>query len=206
MKLVKSYTDDELVAALATRLPGQELISATRFLFRQYFEPLRTYVTQHQGTQQDAEAIFQEVVVTFIELVRLNKFHGQWPVETLLPALNRALWQQELKKWGREIIPRKNDGEGKEEDAPDVSHLVAGRESRQQALNMVERLDDSSKKILLAFYYENAPMKQILRLTGYNNEQAACLKKDKALKQLEQMLTANPGMAKKIKSALHYER
>jgi hypothetical protein len=206
MKLVKSYTDDELREALTIGQPGQELISATRFLYRRYFEPLRTYVTQHQGTQQDAEAIFREVVATFIELVRLNKFHGQWPVETLLPALNRALWQQELKNRRWEKIPLKNDGEGKEEDGIDVSQFVTGREGRQQALNMVERLDDSSKKILLAFYYENAPIKQILRLTGYNNEQAVCLKKDKALKQLEQMLTANPGMAKKLKSALHYER
>jgi DNA-directed RNA polymerase specialized sigma24 family protein len=200
MELVKKYTDEELVAALQS---GRELNAAVRFLYDQYFGHLRGYILQNQGSRQDAEETFQEVVVTFIELVRLKKFQAGPSIETFLTALNRQIWLQELIHRGGEtpFLPLEET-----KQHPDVSHYIAGRESRKQIMDMVERLEDSGKKILLAWYYEKAPMKQLLKISGVEDEQALRNKKSKSLRQLEQMLTANPAMAKTLKSALHYER
>ena len=73
MEVVKSYTDTELVAALQS---GTALNPVVKFLYKEYFEFLAIFIKQHQGTQQDAEDIFQEVMINFIEIVRLNKFRG----------------------------------------------------------------------------------------------------------------------------------
>ena len=87
----------------------------------------------------------------------------------------------------------------------DAAQKIAGRESRKQVMDVVEKLGEQCKKILLAYYYEDRSMKEIVDIAGYDSEQVVRNKKYKCLKQLEQMLTADPNMAKTLKKALNYE-
>ena len=202
MEVVKTYTDAELVTALQS---GENLNPVVKFLYRDFFEFLAIFIKQHQGSQQDAEDIFQDVVVSFIEIVRMNKFRGDSSVKTFLYALNRNAWFNELKRKGRADARETKFEEAKAQTDLDAAHFIAGRESRKQILEIVDKLGDSCKKILLAFYYENLSMKEILQSSAYENEQVVRNKKYKCLKQLEQLLTANPVIAKTLKSALQYE-
>lgn len=202
MEVVKTYTDTELVAALQS---GTALNPVVKFLYKEYFEFLAIFIKQHQGTQQDAEDIFQEVMLNFIEIVRLNKFRGDSSVKTFLYALNRNAWFNELKRKGRADSRETKFEETKDKTDMDAAHFIAGRESKKQVLDIVDKLGDACKKILLAFYYENLSMKEILESSNYENEQVLRNKKYKCLKQLEQLLTANPNIAKTLKSALQYE-
>ena len=43
---------------------------ALRFLYHEHFELLSRYILNNSGNEQDAEDIFQEVVVAFINLVQ----------------------------------------------------------------------------------------------------------------------------------------
>ena len=72
-------------------------------------------------------------------------------------------------------------------------------------MEIVARLGEGCKKILLAFYYENLSMKEILAQTEYESEQVVRHKKYKCLKQLEQMLVENPNMTNTLKTAVNYE-
>jgi hypothetical protein len=47
-------------------------------------------------------------------------------------------------------------------------------------------------------------MKEILATMNYENDQVLRNKKHKCLKQLEQMLTIDPALAKTLKDALQY--
>ena len=98
MEVVKNYTDSELLEALRS---GRGMNPVLKFLYRQNFEVLKVYVIQNSGSEQDAEDIFQEVLVSFIELVRLEKFRGDSSVKTFLYALTRNTWLNELKRKGR---------------------------------------------------------------------------------------------------------
>ena len=80
---------------------------------------------------------------------------------------------------------------------------MAEREGKQAVLNVVERLGETCKKILLLFYYENLPMKDIVNATDFENDQVVRNKKYKCLKQLEQMLEANPILKQTLKNLLH---
>lgn len=202
MEVVKNYTDEELLAAIKS---GRDVNPVLRFLYRQYFEGLRIYVEQNNGRHQDAEDIFQEVLVSFIELVKLDKFRGDSSIKTFLFSLNRNIWLNELKRKGRAQARESKYEKGKDDQAPDTSVVIAGRESRRQVMEIVGRLGEGCKKILLAFYYENLSMKEILAQTDYESEQVVRNKKYKCLKQLEQMLVANPNMANTLKTAVNYE-
>jgi len=85
----------------------------------------------------------------------------------------------------------------------DTSHFIADREGKSEVLKVVGKLGETCRKILLLFYYENLSMKEILEATDYETEQVVRNKKYKCLKQLEQMVNANPALKQTLKNLLH---
>jgi RNA polymerase sigma factor (sigma-70 family) len=204
MKIVRKYTDTELIEAIKS--PQKvDLDDAIKYIYRAYFDILKIYTCQNSGSEEDAQDVFQEVLVAFIDLVQKDKFRGASSIKTFLYTMNRNIWLNELKKRGK--AEKRHVIFENEKDAAimDVSHFIAQNETRRQILNIIDELGETCKKILLAVYYENLPMKEILESVAYETEQALRNKKSKCLKQLEQLLTANPIMAKTLKAALQYE-
>ena len=83
--------------------------------------------------------------------------------------------------------------------------MISNREARKQVFNIIESLGEVCKKILLAFYYENLPISEILTRLDYQNEQVVRNKKAKCMKSLEEKFSADPALAQKFKSALQYD-
>lgn len=202
MEIVKKYTDSELIAAIQS---SKNIDPAVKFMYREYYEMLKVYTCRNSGSDQDAQDIFQEVLVAFIDLVQKGKFRGESSIRTFLFSMNRHMWLNELKKRGRTEKRDTVFENEKDTTLPDVSHVIAQAEMQQQVLDIVEELGETCKKILLAFYYDNLSMKEILAALPYESEQVVRNKKYKCLKQLEQLLTANPNLAQTLKTALNYE-
>jgi RNA polymerase sigma factor (sigma-70 family) len=202
MEIVTKYTDTELIKALKS---PKTIDGAIKFMYREYYQFLKIYTCQNSGTEADAEDVFQDVLVAFIDLAQKDKFRGESSIKTFLYSLNRNIWLNELKKRGnaekRDAIFEKE----KDTTLMDVSQLIAQNETRRQILSVVEELGETCKKILLAFYYENLSMKEILTNLHYESEQALRNKKCKCLKQLEQLLISNPNLEQTFKTALKYE-
>ena len=202
MEPVKSYSDHELMVALrASQIPD----AAIKFLYRAHYGGLSLFVRQHDGSNQDAEDIFQEVLIGFIDAVRTGKFRQESSVKTFLYAMTRNLWYNEMKKRNRTVVREMKYEENKVDADPDISEYIAARESRSQVLQIVDRLDEACKKILLAFYYENLPMREIVSKVNYENEQVVRNKKYKCLKKLAELLNEDPQLAENLKTVLHYD-
>ena len=200
MEVIKKFTDFELIQNLRSKNMINESV---QFLYRNHFESLSWFIKNNSGNQQDAEDVFQEVVISFIELVQMNKFRGESSVKTFLFSLNRNIWLNELKRKGRAVQRETTYEKGQETEEVDVSNAIVDRESRKQVMNIVDELGEMCKKILLMFYYENLSMKEILTNLEYENEQVVRNKKYKCLKQLEQMIEINPSLKKTLKNLLH---
>lgn len=201
-KAILNFSDQELIEMLKKEHFSNAAVSA---LYRNHYMILSNYIKQNQGSEQDSEDIFQEVIVTFIEVVKNDKFRGESTIRTFLYSLMRYTWLNELKRRNRTLLREEKYGMGVEGDEKDVSHFIIERESKKLVITMIERLGDTCKKILTAYYYDRLSMKEILPLVNYENEQVLRNKKYKCLKSLEQMLAANPGLAKRFKNALGYE-
>lgn len=197
------HSDQALVAALRG---GNDMDKAVRFLYRQYFDVLSIYTRQNNGTQQDAEDVFQEVVVTFIELVNQNKFRGESSIKTFLYSLNRHTWLNELKKRNRMQQRNLKFETAKGQTEADISGYIAGREARNQMMKVIEQLGDACKQVLTAFYYQDMSIREMLAVLPYENEQVVRNKKYKCLKKLEEMLHADPTLASNLKTILAYEQ
>lgn len=202
MEVVQNYTDSALVDLLRS---GKDIAPGLRFLYRYHYEAIKVYVLQNNGSEQDAEDLFQEVVLSFVELVQLGRFRGESSIKTFLYALSRNVWLNELKRKGRADARELKYEKARDTEEADTSVAMAGRESRKQVMDIITKLGESCKKILLAFYYEDKSMKEILEESEFENEQVVRNKKYKCLKQLEKMLHENPDLAKTLKSSLNYE-
>ena len=180
--------------------------AAVRMLYGSYFDFLGIYVQQHSGSDADAEDVFQEVIVAFIDLVQRDKFRGESSIKTFLFALNRNIWLNELKKRKRAAAREtKYEREQSTED-PGVAHYIGAREGRQQLMEVIGRLGSVCQQILLAYYYEGLSMKQILEQLKYENEQVVRNKKHKCMKKLDELIQSDALLANNLKAILHYEQ
>ena len=200
MELSKALSDSALVDAIKS---GQHIEPAIRSMYRDYFGSLSWYVLNNNGNQQDAEDIFQEVVVCFIELVQKNKFRGESTVKTFLFSLARHTWLNELKRRGRAWAREEKFENAQDHSAPDTSYLIADREARMEISKLVGELGEHCRTILLLYYYENKSMKEILQAMHYENEQVVRNKKYKCLKQLEEMIRERPFLKQTLINLLH---
>ncbi|WPU91566.1 RNA polymerase sigma factor [Mucilaginibacter sabulilitoris] len=200
-KVISNFSDWELIEMLK-----KEHVSnlAIGFIYRSYYAVLSNYVKQNQGSEQDAEDVFQEMIVTFIDIVRQGKFKGESTIKTFLFALNKYTWLNELKKRGRAMARDGKYENEKDTDEKDVSDFLIERDAKKMVMTLMDKLGVICRQILTAYYYDNLSMKEILPMVNYENEQVLRNKKYKCLKSLEEMLSANPGLAQQFKSALLY--
>lgn len=197
MKADKLNSDAGLLAAIRNK---DTLDGAIRYIYQQYADTISSLIVNNSGNLQDAQDIFQETVVTFIETVNKDKFRGESSVKTFLVAIARNTWLNELKRRERADHREEMYEKNRPEEEPDVSQLISEREKKQQFRDLLGKLGESCKKILILFYYENLSMKEMLDHLPYENEQVVRNKKYKCLQQLTVLLKSNPVIAKLIQS------
>ena len=200
MEPIRNFPDSELVANLRA---GKRMDETIKTIYRNHFDSLNWYVMNNSGSRQDAEDVFQEVVMAFIDLVKKDKFRGESTVKTFLYSLNRHTWLNELKRRGRALAREEKYEKGQERIELDASHLISDREGKAEVIKLVGQLGDICKKILLLFYFENLSISEILDTLDYQNEQVVRNKKYKCLKELEQMITEKPLLKQTLKNLLH---
>lgn len=198
MKKADNQVSDQ---AIIESIRSNEKIEPTvRHLYANYFESLASYVRSNNGNDQDAEDIFQECIVIFIDSVQQGKFRGDSKIKTFLYAIMRNLWLNELKRRNRALHreTRYYDENPKAEESVNAS--INENESKKQVASLVEQLGENCQKILRLFYYQELPMKEIFQEMGYENEQIARNMKYKCMKKMHALLDANEEMKKHFKS------
>jgi RNA polymerase sigma factor (sigma-70 family) len=200
MKTGVSITDTDLIEGLLNKTTEKEAIMS---LYQNYFDYLSLFVTTNNGTRQDAQDVFQEVLLSFVHMVRQGKFRGESSVKTFLYVLNRNTWFNELKRRGRAVEREKKYEEVRDHAELPAEAGIEQREASRQLIQIMDRLGENCKKILLLFYYENLSMKDIVNQFHYENEQVVRNKKYKCLKQLDVLIHEDPTLLKQLKTLLH---
>ncbi len=195
----KGFTDAEIVEALQD---ASRLDTTVRYLYQTHFESLANFIRTNSGNDQDAEDLFHETLVVFIELVKQQKFRGDSSIKTFLYAIQRNLWLNELKKRSRTSYRETTYYDKSEKYERDIQYGVAQEEARKQVLGLIDKLGENCKKILVLFYYEEMSMKDIFRQMGYENEQVARNMKYKCMKKLNDMLDSDVAVKQLFKNLL----
>jgi len=201
MDLRQQMTDEWIVDAL--KQPGQKETEAIRDLYARHYDPLCRFILQNNGSEQDADDVFQETIIAFIHAVKQGKFRGESTVGTFLFAMNRNIWRNEMKKRGRAELRETKFEQANTRIDTDAHAIMERQQSSGQLLKLMESLGENCKKILLQFYYEERSMKEIVTTLNYENEQVVRNKKSKCLKKLAEMMSSDPQLYQQFKTLLH---
>src|SRR5450432_1069911 len=92
------FSDSELVEAISEK---HLLEQAILQLYEEHAEITRSFIMSKGGTEQDADDIFQETIVSFIDCVQKKKFRQESGIQTFLISISKNLWYNELRKRAR---------------------------------------------------------------------------------------------------------
>src|SRR5579864_6098143 len=183
------FSDSELVEAIGERDMQEQAISQ---LYTDHVEITRSFIMGKGGTEQDADDIFQETVVSFIDTVQKSKFRQESGIRTFLISISKHLWYNEIRRRQRAENREKLYEADKDQEEEGVGEIIQDRELKQQLNQLLKELGESCKKILELFYYENLSMKEMVSQLPYENEQVVRNKKYKCLQQLTDLIKKNP--------------
>lgn len=195
----KSFTDAEIIGALQGR---KNVDAAVRYLYHTHFDSLAHFIKTNSGSEQDAEDFFHEALVVFIELIQQGKFRGDSSIKTFLYAVLRNLWLNELKKRSRLLQRETLYYDKSEKEERDIQSGIWQNEAKKQVLSLIEKLGENCKKILVLFYFEEMPMKDIFPAMGYESEQVARNMKYKCMKKLNELLDHDAAVKQSFKNLL----
>ncbi|HUR11358.1 MAG TPA: RNA polymerase sigma factor, partial [Flavitalea sp.] len=159
-KKARPFSDEELIRSIRS---NEHLDDAVRFLYRAHFESISSLILYNKGTRQDAEDVFQEIVVSFIEIVQKDKFRGASSIKTFLFSMARNTWLNQLKKNDRTAIRELRYQKGEEQHETDVTEHIAEMEIKRQLQAIMEKLGEPCRKVLTLFYYEELSMLEMLQ-------------------------------------------
>jgi len=189
------FSDSDLIDAIREK---DLLEQAILQLYQDHSEITRSFIMGKGGTEQDADDIFQETIVSFIDSVQKGKFRQESGVRTFLISISKNIWYNEIRRRQRADNREKIFEMDRLQEEGPVTEMINEREMKQQLNKMLQELGESCRKILELFYYENLSMKEIVSQMHYENEQVVRNKKYKCLQQLTEKMKQNPLAAKQI--------
>ena len=190
----KHFLPDE---AILDGILSANLNDVIFYIYRQYADYIVFNVASMGGGLQDGEDIFQETVVTFIDLVQRRKFRGDSSIKTFLTSIAKHIWLNELKR--RKSVNHRESRFSTERDQEQLFDSYEDQEIKAQFLTLLSQLGDSCRQVLTLFYYENLTFAEIMEKMGYESEQVVRNKKYKCLRELTALVRDNPFLMARAK-------
>jgi len=191
MKVVGKITDSELVLAISDK---RQLNDAILLVYRQYSDLVSSFLISYGASEQDADDVFQETVIAFINIVQEGKFRMEASIKTFLVSVARNIWRNEQKKRMRTDFREQRFESGRPQMEDGINDWINESEKKRQLRDLVFKLGEPCRKLLMLFYYENLSMKEMLNYLPYDNEQVVRNKKYKCLQQLTEILKDHPSI------------
>ena len=176
-------TDAELIEALQQTTTQHK---ALQQLYVQYFETVRRFITNNNGTADEAKDIFQETVTIFYRKVQRQKLILTSSIKTYLYSVSRNLWLKQLRKKGKAQMLIDTENDYIQAVIPDETYDSDTDLLIQTALKHLATLGESCRKILHLFFWEKKSMDEIAQEIGYTNADNAKNQKAKCMKQLRE--------------------
>lgn len=177
MKSKKRFSTNKLLEGIQSGDP--EILS---YIYKIYFPQMRTFVLRNNGSEEEAQDIFQNAVVTVYNLAKRGKLDLTVKFNTFLLAVGNRMWLRQLKRKG--IINFVKIEDGSENDYHEEDYQI--EEEVYETMESVEKNGFYHKafsklsrdcQILLRMFYDNVPIPKIAEYFGLKNPEQAKKKK-----------------------------
>jgi len=162
---------------------------AVEALYKSHFAMIQHFVTNNNGSFDDARDIFQEAMITLYEKVQLDNFALTCQIKTYLFSICKNLWLKRLQQMGKYSTPLSAQEEtiSVEEDLNRFEKKDAAFAIMDRALNS---LGEPCKSLLEGYYLNKKGMQELANQFGYTNADNAKNQKYKCLMRLKKLFFA----------------
>ena len=162
---------------------------AVEALYKSHFSMIQHFVTNNNGSFDDARDIFQEAMITLYEKVQLDNFALTCQIKTYLFSICKNLWLKRLQQMGKYSAPLSAQEEtiSVEEDLDRFEKKDAAFAIMDRALNS---LGEQCKSLLEGYYLNKKGMQELANQFGYTNADNAKNQKYKCLMRLKKLFFA----------------
>ena len=180
-------TDSEILQALKS---GDS--QGIRNMYEKYYYMIYSLVIRNSGTAQDAEDLFQEVLVVLIRNVRKQGFSLSAKLSSYLYAIGRKMWMYRLRSDKNTVDFELVDTQGYEEiDNPEILEKKEYEQKHHLMATLFKDLSEECQQIIRGFYYQNRPMKELAEELGYTDGSIR-VKKNRCMNRFRKLVEAHP--------------
>ncbi|WP_299683449.1 RNA polymerase sigma factor [uncultured Tenacibaculum sp.] len=136
-------------------------------LYNSVFPKIKSYVIKNNGNTEDAEDIFQKVLIQIISRYKTKPFVINSTIDGFLYVAASNLWKRELNKRKKKVTNATIFEHLNEEE--DLTLSVLEQEKWELFQEMLHAISDNCKK-LLQLFFKKTPYKKIVSELGYKSD------------------------------------
>lgn len=183
---MQSDNDKELIKLVKSANQKDNNLAFKQFYAR-YFDLIQNIILKNNGSEKDAEDVFQDALIVFYHQVKKGKLDLTCSLKTYLYSICRNIWLKKLRSQKRvvqlsdtlkEYIPIEES----------ILKTLEENEQKQQIRSLLDQLSPGCRDILLHFYFEKLKMSEIAKIMNLANEQVAKNKKAGCMKKLKALM------------------
>lgn len=183
---------------VTTKAKDQELIMGLRSgesttlkeIYQTFYPPVRGFIKNHGGNEEDAKDMFQEGVMVLYRMVQQPDFELESAFLSLLFPVCRNLWFKAVRK--RPYYEAVEESrEAMAVVGADLEAMINTRAIDQLFREKLTDLGDQCQK-LLDLFFEGKAMQEIVKLLGLSSVSFAKKKKFQCKEKLVQLVKGDP--------------
>lgn len=160
-------------------------------LYQRTFGKVRGLIFKSGGSQEEAEDIFQDAVLSFYRQVKLGRYEHRTEIDGFIYAVSRNLWINRVKIKNRSSALDDNYEAASDEN---LEQSLFDKERQQKLQDALNKLGDRCRELLINTTYKGHSMKEIVEIMGFKNENAAKTRHYKCKQRLGEIVRKSPSL------------
>lgn len=184
----KSYTDKEIIEAIRKGKTERVL----NYLYDTAQYKISHWILKNNGSEEEAQDIFQDAVLSFYNYVLENRFDEEKSVEGFLFAVGRNMWINRAKQKNKMMTGEKEMKKlDRLADEVDFVAQQMDKERTQQIETLLNQLGQRCKQLLTYSIFYDMRMEEIAETMGFSNANTAKTKNYKCKQRLIGLIKNN---------------
>jgi len=174
------FTDSQFIDGLRTN--SNEVLTA---LYKKYYTIVLKLIVSNNGTQDEAQDVYQETIIVVFENVRKPDFELNCQLQTYIYSIAKRLWLKQLKKNGKTFLFKEDEENELADVTNDLNDHVKKEDDILKMNKSMQLLGEPCNTIINDFYVLKLSMDEIAEKFGYTNSDNAKTQKYKCLQRLK---------------------
>jgi RNA polymerase sigma factor (sigma-70 family) len=154
-------------------------------LYKNYFSTVSRFVNKNNGTDDDAQDIFQDTMLVLIEKLRQDNFELTASLKTYIMAIAKHLWLNRLKITSRQTeFTNHNDNQFYEEINLSIENEKTYWDKLQNYMTFISA---HCNRLIHDMFFMNKGIEQIQEDYGYSTVHNAQNQKHKCIEQIKKV-------------------